>query len=568
MTPSTLLLRFDRELDVASLPGFLDGHVVVVADGEEGALPFARLRGLRADPALRARSFEQVVVHTLEHADLVSVLAAVRYGGRVFHLVDAPGVGVRVGRARAVGVVAARRLRRAVARLPLAARLAGRLGIVLDPGFPGTRTSVAAAETVASLAPAPRPPGTTSLRIVHYLCSLGTGGAERQLVYLARASVEAGHRPVVWTAYPFGPDSDRQVAELAAAGVEVRALELHPRTRASARSIRQALPAPLVEALARHAVSPILLPLVEALLAEPPDVLHAWLDEGNAAAGLAGLATAVPRIVLSGRGMSPLRMPHLDRPWLRDTYRALARTGRALLLNNSRAGADDYAGWLGLPPGSIEVVPNGLPLERLRPADAAERRALRDSLAIPEGACVVAGLFRLSPEKRPLAFLEVVGRASREVPIVTLLAGDGPLADAVRRRAQELGLGSSLRLLGALRDPWSTLRAADLTLLVSSAEGLPNVVLESQACGVPVVVTRVGGAPEAIDEGASGISCPPEDLDGLAGAVVSLARDPARRAAMGRRGRAFVGERFALERTLARTLALYSPNTATPKKRG
>lgn len=566
---ATLLLRFDRELDVASLPGVLDGDVLVVADGEEGALSFARLRALRPDPTLEARRCEQVVIHTLERADLLSVLAAVRYGGRVFHLVDGPGVGVQVGRAGAITVIAMRGLRHNLSRLPLAARLARGLGMVLDPPFPDTRTSIEAARTVVELAPVPRPAGTGSLRVVHYLGSLGTGGAERQLTYLARASREAGHRPQVWTAYPLSADSARQADELARAGVQVRALRMHGRTRTAPRRVREALPARVVEALAAHAASPILLPLVQALLDDPPDVLHAWLDEGSAVAGLAGLAAGVPRIILSGRGMGPRTMPHLDRPWLRETYRELSRCGSVVLLNNSRAGAQDYATWLELPPASIQVVTNGLSLERLSPADPAERRALRESLSIPADAFVVAGLFRLSPEKRPLELLEVIALALREVPtLVTLLAGDGPLEEAVRRRAAELGLGTSLRLLGALRDPWSSLRAADLTLLVSSAEGLPNVVLESQACGIPVVVTRVGGAPEAIEEGESGVSCPPDDLEGLAAAVVALARDPERRAAMGVRGRALVSERFALARMVERTMALYSPNTATPKNRG
>jgi glycosyltransferase involved in cell wall biosynthesis len=127
-----------------------------------------------------------------------------------------------------------------------------------------------------------------------------------------------------------------------------------------------------------------------------------------------------------------------------------------------------------------------------------------------------------------------------------VLAGDGPARQAAEARAEALGIAGSVRFLGyvsqgAVAD---LLAQSDLLALPSFAEGLPVVYMEALASRVPVVASRVAGVPELVQDGVTGFTVPPGDVDSLAERMTSLLSDPVRARAMGEAGRAVVEREF------------------------
>jgi glycosyltransferase involved in cell wall biosynthesis len=559
-----LVLCFDPLLD--DLISVTDpGASVFVTDGPQpaigglepdGVISFSDLLGPRVDPRVRAVAPRHVIVHSLYGARVVGILAALRCGGRVFHLVDAPGSYFTVNRRGAMALSAGRGVRRRLARAPGARALERLLWMRIDPGFPTLASSLLAADGAEARGFAARPlPADGPLRVVHAIGGLGPGGAERQLTYVAAAQRRAGHSVRALTLYPTTGDEAHYVPALRRAGVPCAALPRHPWGQ---RMPPSGLDETLALAFERHYDRQTLIPFAVDLIEAPPDVLHCWLDTTNALGGVAALAVGVPRVVLSTRNVSPRHMPRLDRPYLRETYAALARSQRVRLVANSHAGAADYAEWLGIDPGRFTVIHNGIDCSRLEPAGEARRAEVRRELGVSPDAFLVVGAFRLAPEKAPFEFLEVLARARKRIPnLAAVHMGVGPLAAEVRLRAAELGLGDVLRFLGRRSDPHSVMAAADVSALTSRHEGCPNVVLESQALEVPAVVTRAGGAPETVDEGRTGYVVDVGDVDAFFDMLEALATAPGLRVRLGKAGREWVSERFSLERMASQTMDLY-----------
>jgi glycosyltransferase involved in cell wall biosynthesis len=153
---------------------------------------------------------------------------------------------------------------------------------------------------------------------------------------------------------------------------------------------------------------------------------------------------------------------------------------------------------------------------------------------------------RIDREKNPFLLLEALAALPARYRLSW--AGTGPLADAVRRRAAELGIADRITFLGFVPFGGPILqhyRDAHLFVHVSLTEGVPAVLMEALASGTPVVATDVGGVREALEDGACGILVPPDDRDALVAAIERAAADPALRARMSARGL-----RLARERTL------------------
>ncbi|HTE06408.1 MAG TPA: glycosyltransferase, partial [Planctomycetota bacterium] len=303
----------------------------------------------------------------------------------------------------------------------------------------------------------------------------------------------------------------------------------------------------------RHPV----LDLCGELLADPPDVLHCWLDYPNIAGAAAAALAGTPHVVLSTRNVNPRHFPSFYQPWMDRWYAFLAALPGVHLCANSERGADDYARWLSLPRERFTVIRNGVDLAALQapPAEAVARlRAELGATGVP----LLLGVFRLAPEKQPALFVEVVARVREKFPALRVaLAGVGPLQAQVEALLRARGLQDVVTLLGQRRDVPALLAAADVLLLTSAVEGTPNVLLEAQWLQCPPVATAVGGAPDAVADGVTGFLHRSDDAAGLAGSVLALLADPVRRREMGRAGHAFVRDRFALPRMLDETLRHY-----------
>jgi glycosyltransferase involved in cell wall biosynthesis len=170
---------------------------------------------------------------------------------------------------------------------------------------------------------------------------------------------------------------------------------------------------------------------------------------------------------------------------------------------------------------------------------------VRRSFGIPDSAPVVGTLGRLTEIKRQDLLLRAFAQARRHHPGAHLLVvGEGPLRSELTSLGSSLGLEGAVHFAGYQSEPAKYLAALDIFALTSRSEGMPLVVLEAWAAGVPVVASAVGGLPELVREGENGLLFPSGDESALTAALVALLDDPERRRRLGRAGRQTVAERF------------------------
>ncbi len=395
--------------------------------------------------------------------------------------------------------------------------------------------------------------------------SLGPGGAERQLVLTMSGMGRRGIAPLRVTCCWLREEAHRFfLRDLEAAGVTVGELArgeadaAGPGAAGSSAAFRE-LPASLRE------VSDF----ARSLAKDPPRVLHLWLDEVNIKGGLAAVALGIPRIVLGVRSLPPFNYLFFQ-PYMREAYRWLARREDVVLVANSAAGAKAYERWLGLPSATIRVVRNGFSFTR---GEVSCRLAARDGLQRRYGLSatepIVGTVMRLSEEKRPLLFLEAAAQVRKRVPGAQfLIVGDGVLRGEVERRAACDDLRGAVHLAGHEKDPFGSIAAMDLFVLTSRAEGLPNVLIEAQALGVPVVTTDAGGAAEAVRNGVTGWVLERDDPRDVAERIATSLGDEAWLARARAEGPRFVESAFGLARMLDETLAVYGSAVMDPDEGG
>lgn len=198
------------------------------------------------------------------------------------------------------------------------------------------------------------------------------------------------------------------------------------------------------------------------------------------------------------------------------------------------------------PAGKIRVIHNGIPLEPY------EQRLSEDRSRDP--GFTVLTVARLDAQKGHCYLLD----AAACLPGVRFIfAGDGPEIGSLRRRASQLGIADRVSFLGHRQDVPMLLASCDLFVLPSLFEGLPLAILEAMAAGKAVVATAVGGSPEAVVHGQTGLIVPPADAACLANAIRTLAADPDLRGRMGAAGRSRVRVEFSAETMARRTVAVY-----------
>lgn len=290
-----------------------------------------------------------------------------------------------------------------------------------------------------------------------------------------------------------------------------------------------------------------------------PQVVHAWLDWCNVRAGLAAMLAGVPRVLLSGRNLSPRHFA-LNTDYFQPAYRALVEQedGRLILLNNSQAGADDYSTWLGVRGDRIKVIRNGVRFtDEVHPA-AHHAGAFRAQLGIPPTVPLIGGMFRFNDEKRPLLWLRVAARIAEALPEARfVLFGQGDMRSQMEHLIEKLGIGPRIYLCGVISQSLAGLAPCDLILLTSRGEGTPNVLLEAQWLGLPVVTTDAGGAAEAVNDGITGRVVRSDEEADLADAVLSILRDRAFRATARREGPVFISSKYGMARMIDETLTAY-----------
>lgn len=210
----------------------------------------------------------------------------------------------------------------------------------------------------------------------------------------------------------------------------------------------------------------------------------------------------------------------------------------------------------GYDPARIVVIHNGIVLSRDRKRE--QGAELRRELGVPAASPIVIVLSRLNRMKGVEYFLEAARIVAQRCPDARyVIAGDGAHRPELEQRAAELGLQDRVVFTGFRTDAPDLLSESAISVLPSLSEGLSNSLLESMAVGTPVVATRVGGNPEIIEHGISGLLTPPRDPESLASAMILLLEDPNRASQMGEAGRRRVAELFSVERSVTEVENLY-----------
>jgi N-acetyl-alpha-D-glucosaminyl L-malate synthase BshA len=192
----------------------------------------------------------------------------------------------------------------------------------------------------------------------------------------------------------------------------------------------------------------------------------------------------------------------------------------------------------------IETITNFVNCNVYKPyADEAERAAARLRLAKPEEA-VLMHLSNFRPVKRVVDAVKIFARVAKERPAQLILIGDGPERSAAEWLAHDLGIQSQVRFLGKQERVSELLPLADLLLMPSELESFGLAALEAMACKVPSIATRVGGVPELVDHGVTGLLYNVGDVDAMATGALSLLNDPAGLQAMRDAGRKAAQKRF------------------------
>ncbi|MFQ5640276.1 MAG: glycosyltransferase [bacterium] len=217
------------------------------------------------------------------------------------------------------------------------------------------------------------------------------------------------------------------------------------------------------------------------------------------------------------------------------------------------------AKWLvekrGVSKQKVMVIPYGVNLELFHEGG---NEALRKSLGVSEKETLIGVVARLHPQKGHRYLIEAAESLVRDFPALKFaFVGDGELRTELEQRIKAAKLEKHFLFLGFRNDVKDLLRTFDIFVLPSLYEGLPNVILEAMASGLPVVATAVDGTPELIEDDVTGYLVPPKDPAALATKISALLKDEKRRHDFGSRGRRRIEEEYSLEKQVENFQNLY-----------
>jgi glycosyltransferase involved in cell wall biosynthesis len=363
------------------------------------------------------------------------------------------------------------------------------------------------------------------MRLFLLSTSMGMGGADQQILILAKAMRARGHEVRITALAPLGPMGE----EAQRAGIPTESLELRRTPGHAGRIVR----------------------LCSSIRRWQPDVLHSHMVHANLLASALRSFTGVPALVATIHSINDG-----GRVWMAAYRASSAMVDRFTII--SRLAAERYISIGAVPRRLVQVVPNAVDVEWFRrqpEAGAAIRRELDlgDAfvwLAVgrfeeaKDYPTMIAGFARLS-ESRSGSHL--------------LLVGKGSLRENVEQLVRAHHLEGQVHFLGVRRDIPQIMSAADSYVLSSAWEGMPVVLLEAAAVELPIVSTRVGGVAEVVEDGGSGLLVQPGDPEALADAMRRIEQMPEEeRRAMGTHGRTLVERQYATSHIMDVWERLYS----------
>ncbi|HYF38301.1 MAG TPA: glycosyltransferase [Gemmatimonadales bacterium] len=363
------------------------------------------------------------------------------------------------------------------------------------------------------------------MKILLLSTSMGMGGADKLLLTAARAMQGHGHAVRIVSLTPLGP-----------MGQEARSLGIPTDSLEMRRGV------PDVRALFR---------LARMAREWCPDVVHSHMVHANLMARALRLLVRVPVLV------STIHNIYEGGALLMAGYRLTNGLVDHITIV-SEAAAERFVNERIVPRELLTVVPNGVDTDLFAQIPAGSREALRAEWGVGnEFVWLAVGRFEIAKDYPNM--LRAFARVRESMSGARLmLVGRGSLQNETQQLVTELGLESSVRFLGVQSQIPAIMNAADGFVLSSAWEGMPMVLLEAAAAGLPIVATQVGGNHEVVREGESGYLVPPRDADALAAAMQRLMRlSESERRAMGARGREYVRTHYGLHRVADRWEGLY-----------
>jgi len=351
------------------------------------------------------------------------------------------------------------------------------------------------------------------INILYIIWSLGLGGAERVVINLAKGLDRNKYNPMVCCLNDKGVFAD----ELEREGIEVIALNKMGKFDFS-----------------------ILYRLFSILKDNRIQIIHTHLWGANFWGRIAGVIARVPVIIASEHGIQEYRTRF---HYFADKVLSVF-TDRVTFVCKSVE--EQYASRLMFDTKKAEVIHNGVDT-----STDCRQRAKTD-----ETVFTVIG--RLEPEKGHEYFLEAMEKLNGKHPNVKgMIVGEGSLEDGLRLKAKKLKLGDKVRFTGFRKDIKEILDITDVLVLPSLREGLSVVALEAMALGIPVLATEVGGNPELIRNGVTGVLVSPRDSTALASALTGILENQGLAPKLGENGYNRVKKHFSLENMVKKTQELY-----------
>jgi L-malate glycosyltransferase len=366
-------------------------------------------------------------------------------------------------------------------------------------------------------------------KVFHLVDSLNVGGTETQAVELALRMPTSSYSITLGCLSAQGPLLDRLK------GSSVRIEEFHP--KGGLDSLRGFYE---------------MLRLAAYLRRERFEVVHCHDLWSNLMGVPAARMARVPAIISSQRDLS-----HFD--WYRGAKRTILRKIQGMssvLLANATPIRDALVRDDGFPPSKLRVVHNGVDTSKFQ-------RGVRDRERLFPGAgrgklVVLVGNMHSDVKGHPWLIMASPAVLTEFPETCFIFVGDGEARTTFEGQVEALGISGAFRFLGSRNDVPDILASCDIALLPSKAEGLPNAVLEYMASGLPTIVSRVGGNPELVEDGVTGLLVPPEDSGALGDALLRLLRDEELATRIAANGRRMATQHFSFERLVREIDELYS----------
>ncbi len=362
-------------------------------------------------------------------------------------------------------------------------------------------------------------------KVLHLIPQLELlGGAERQLVYLMQALSEHYAFHVVF----YHEDEHSHVEALRALGIPVEWIARAPGWRGTALFLRD---------------------LTQKIRHIAPDILHLWLISAHVWGSLAYWLSGRPcPVVAAVRNAVP------NHRLMALVYRVLMTYTHVVTCNTRRTRQDLLAH--GVCTQNVAYIPNGIDAGAYETSACAAR--VKRDWHIPLDKTVIGAVGRIVAQKNPMMFVEMARSLARShADVHFVMVGDGELRPRVEDAIAQYGLRDRFTLVGTQRDIAAWLNVFDIFVLTSAHEGMPNVVMEAMCARLPVVATAVGGVPELLSHGQSGLLVEPGDVQGLVQRVADLLQDRPGREALGHQGRHAIETHYALDRMAEATAKVY-----------